>query len=232
VNLRIRLILRWLVGIYLVALHVFAGFFGVRYFYPEFFVFRVLPIENIRDPLSSTPAPTPMPIPSEFVEDLPTPQPPAVPDLSNAPQDKLLIPVKGVRRDQLQDTYASARSGGRTHDAIDIMAPLGTPVLAASDGEILKFFDSEAGGITIYQLSADKRYIFYYAHLQRRQSGINEHDQVKRGDVIAYVGDTGNAGAGNFHLHFAIAIPTDPKRFWGGPYINPYLLLREGIEAP
>jgi hypothetical protein len=116
-----------LVATYLVVLHLFAGFLGVRYFYPDFVVFRTQPIEHVNEPLASTPAPTPMPIPSEFVEDLPTQQPsPIAPDLSDTPQDKLLIPVKGIRRDQLLDTYTSARSGGRTHDAIDIMAPLGT----------------------------------------------------------------------------------------------------------
>jgi murein DD-endopeptidase MepM/ murein hydrolase activator NlpD len=89
-----------------------------------------------------------------------------------------------------------------------------------------------AGGITIYELSSDKRFVYYYAHLQSRQAGLNEHDQIKRGSVIGYVGDTGNAGPGNFHLHFAIAEPVDPKRFWHGPYVNPYPLLKEGIESP
>ena len=105
-------------------------------------------------------------------------------------------------------------------------------VLAASDGEIIKFFESVAGGTTIYELTADKKYILYYAHLQSRQPGLNEHDQVKRGQVIAYVGDTGNAGPGNYHLHFAIAEAIDPKRWWSGPYINPYPVLKNGIESP
>ena len=112
------------------------------------------------------------------------------------------------------------------------MAPGGTPVLAASDGEIIKFFESVAGGTTIYELTADKKYILYYAHLQSRQPGLSEHDQVKRGQVIAYVGDTGNAGPGNYHLHFAIAEAVDPKRWWAGPYINPYPILKNGIESP
>lgn len=228
----LRSIRRWLTAVYLVALHLFAGFFAVRYFYPDFYVFRAQPIEIVNEPLLSTPAPTPLPIPSEFVEDLPTPQPSPEADFSNEPQEKLLIPVNGVRRNQLQDTYSAGRSNGRTHDAIDIMAPAGTPVLAAADGEILKFFDSQAGGITIYELTADKRYIFYYAHLQRREAGLNERDPVKRGAVIGYVGDTGNAGSGNYHLHFAIALASDPKRFWTGPYINPYPLLKDGIQTP
>ena len=214
------------------ALHLFAGFLAVRYFYPDLRLIGTQPIAAINDPMSSTPAPTPLPVPSEFVSEAPSAEPTPVIDLSDFPSDKLLIPVKGIRRDQLQDTYTSARDGGRTHDAIDIMAPAGTPVLAAADGEILKFFDSAAGGITIYELSVDKRYVFYYAHLQSRQIGLNEHDQVRRGSVIGFVGDTGNAGSGNFHLHFAIAEPGDPKHFWHGPYLNPFPLLKEGIESP
>jgi murein DD-endopeptidase MepM/ murein hydrolase activator NlpD len=232
VSSRFRSIARVVVGAYLVALHLFAGLLAVSYFYPGFSIVGTQPVETIGEPLPSTPAPTPLPVPSEFVSNTPVPESTSAADLSIYPPDKLLIPVKGIHRDQLQDTYTSAREGGRTHDAIDIMAPAGTPVLAAADGEIIKFFDSAAGGITIYELSADKRYVFYYAHLQSRQIGLNEHDQVKRGTVIGYVGDTGNAGAGNFHLHFAIAEPVDPKNFWHGPYLNPYPLLKEGIESP
>jgi len=139
---------------------------------------------------------------------------------------KLLIPVVGVTPEQLQDTYTDSRSEGRIHNAIDIMAPGGTPVVAVADGEIVKFHDSEAGGITIYQISVDKRYFFYYAHLQSRAAGIAEGQTVKQGTVIGYVGDTGNAGPGNTHLHFSINAVVDPKRFWEGFDINPYPILR------
>jgi peptidoglycan LD-endopeptidase LytH len=140
---------------------------------------------------------------------------------------KLIIPVIGVRPDQLLDTFADARSEGRVHDAIDIPAPAGTPVVAAADGEIIKLFQSERGGTTIYQLSVDRKLIFYYAHLQRYAEGIAPGKFVKQGEVIAYVGDTGNAGAGNFHLHFSISVVADPKRYWEGTNINPYPLLRQ-----
>lgn len=139
----------------------------------------------------------------------------------------LIIPVAGVRPDQLIDTFSQSRSEGRTHDAIDIMAPAETPVLAAANGQIQKLWQSERGGITIYQLSADQKLIFYYAHLARYADGLTEGKQVRQGDVIAYVGDTGNAGAGNYHLHFSIAAVSDPKRYWEGTNINPYPLLRE-----
>jgi peptidoglycan LD-endopeptidase LytH len=140
---------------------------------------------------------------------------------------KLIIPVAGVRPEQLQDTFTDSRSEGRAHDAIDIMAPAGTPVVAASDGEIVRLFQSDRGGTTIYQLSPDKKLVFYYAHLQRYADGLAVGKYARQGEVIGYVGDTGNAGAGNYHLHFSIAVLTDPKRYWEGKNINPYPLLRK-----
>ncbi len=160
-------------------------------------------------PLPPTESPTPTPEPANFVGRM-----------------NLIIPVAGVRQEQLLDTYSDARSEGRTHDAIDIMAPAETPVLAAADGKILKLFQSERGGITIYQLSGNQELIFYYAHLSHYANGLTEGSLVKQGEVIAYVGDTGNAGLGNYHLHFSIALVTDPKRYWEGTNINPYPLLQ------
>jgi len=142
-------------------------------------------------------------------------------------QQQLMIPVAGVRPDQLTDTFSDSRAEGRTHDAIDIMAPAETPVLAAADGQIQKLWQSELGGISIYQLTADRKLIFYYAHLARYADGLTEGKQVRQGEVIAYVGDTGNAGTGNYHLHFSIAAVSDPKRYWEGTNINPYPLLRK-----
>jgi murein DD-endopeptidase MepM/ murein hydrolase activator NlpD len=139
---------------------------------------------------------------------------------------KLIIPVQGVRPDQLQDTFMDARSEGRVHDAIDIPAPAGTPVLAVADGEIAKLFQSERGGTTVYQFSADKKLIYYYAHLQRYADGLAPGKFAHQGEVIAYVGDTGNAGAGNYHLHFSISVIPNPTRYWGGTNINPYPLLK------
>lgn len=138
----------------------------------------------------------------------------------------LIIPVAGVRSDQLLDTFTDARSEGRSHDAIDIPAPAGTPVVAVSDGPVVKLFHSERGGTTIYQLSPDKKLVFYYAHLQGYADGVMVDKFVRQGEVIGYVGDTGNAGAGNFHLHFSIAVLADPKRYWEGTNINPYPLLK------
>jgi len=156
------------------------------------------------------PEPTPTPEPENFVG-----------------QVNLIIPVAGVRPDQLIDTFDDARSEGRVHDAIDIPAAAETPVLAAADGKILKLFNSERGGTTIYQLSPNQELVFYYAHLSRYADGLMEGSTVKQGEVIAYVGDTGNAGAGNYHLHFSIAAVSDPKRYWEGTNINPYPLLHD-----
>lgn len=143
------------------------------------------------------------------------------------PADKLVIPVVGIKPEELRDTFKDARSEGRVHDAIDIMAKKGTPVIAAADGEIARFFDSERGGITIYQYSSDKKMIYYYAHLDKRAENLREKEFVKQGTIIGYVGDTGNAGVGNDHLHFAIWIIEDPQRYWDGVNINPYPLLKK-----
>ena len=179
-----------------------------------------------------TPSPSPLaaasPEISQVEPGLSTPAAPAAqPRDSFVGQVNLVIPVLGVKPEQLLDTFADARSEGRSHDAIDIAAPAGAPVVAALEGEIVKLFQSEKGGTTIYQLSPDKKLVFYYAHLQRYADGIHEGKYVRQGEVIAYVGDTGNAGAGNYHLHFSIAAITDPKRHWDGTNINPYPLLKK-----
>jgi murein DD-endopeptidase MepM/ murein hydrolase activator NlpD len=147
-----------------------------------------------------------------------------------APGASLAIPVRGIRPEQLRDTYEAPRSGGRVHNAIDIMAPEGTPVLAAGDGTILKLRTGGLGGVTLYQLGSDGRTLFYYAHLQRYAAGMAEGLPVWKGQVIAYVGDTGNAGRGNYHLHFSVSRLEDPRRWWQGENVNPYPMLA-GVAA-
>jgi peptidoglycan LD-endopeptidase LytH len=142
---------------------------------------------------------------------------------------RLVIPVAGVDSHELRDSYHEPRSGGRQHRAIDIAAPRGTPVYAAADGTILRLHQGNLGGISIYQLDADGRTRYYYAHLFRYARGLREGQRVRRGEVIGYVGDTGNAGRGNYHLHFSVAILDDPRRWWEGTNLNPYPLLKEGI---
>jgi len=139
----------------------------------------------------------------------------------------LAIPVAGVKPDQLVDTYTQARAGGaRTHDAIDIMAAEGTPVIASAPGRVEKLFFSEGGGgITAYVRSSDQRWIYYYAHLQGYAQGVAEGQQVQRGQLIGRVGYTGNANPAGPHLHFAIFRMNPGEKWYQGTAINPYPLL-------
>lgn len=140
----------------------------------------------------------------------------------------LLIPVQGTSAAELTDTFVDARSEGRSHDAIDIMAAAGTPVLAVADGHVEKLFDSARGGLTIYQFEPGGRYAYYYAHLQRYADGLAEKQSIKRGQVIGYVGSTGNADPAAPHLHFAIFLLGPDRRWWEGTAINPYPALAQG----
>ena len=138
----------------------------------------------------------------------------------------LAIPVVGVSTDQLVDTYDAARGSGRRHDAIDIMAAEGTPVIAAADGTIEKlFFSNGGGGITIYERSPDQKWMYYYAHLSAYAPGLAEGQQVKRGQVIGRVGHTGDASPSGPHLHMAINSMAPGERWWQGTPINPYPVL-------
>ena len=136
------------------------------------------------------------------------------------------VPVDGVDRDELRDTFADVRGSNRAHEAIDIMAPRGTPVVAAQDGTIAKLFTSEAGGLTIYQFDASGTFCYYYAHLDGYAPGLREGQAVKRGELLGHVGSTGNASADAPHLHFAIFRLTPERQWWKGEPINPYPILR------
>ena len=139
---------------------------------------------------------------------------------------RLAIPVAGVAAAALSDTWGDDRAGGaRRHQAIDIAAPRGTPVRAAASGIVEKLFDSRDGGRTLYIRTGDRRWSHYYAHLDGYAPGIGEGRVVRRGATIGYVGDSGNAGAGNTHLHFAVARMRRGDRWWQGEPVNPYPLL-------
>lgn len=144
---------------------------------------------------------------------------------SAIPGSGLLIPVQGVTAAQLVDTFTDMRSEGRSHDAIDIMAPTGTPVLAVADGHVEKLFDSKQGGLTLYQFNPERTHAYYYSHLQGYAAGIAEKKALKRGELIGYVGFTGNADPAAPHLHFAIFVLGHEKQWWKGEAINPYPLL-------
>lgn len=136
--------------------------------------------------------------------------------------NRLLIPVEGIDREDLRDSFHAARSGGRVHRSIDIMAPHGTPVLAVADGEVVRKSRSRLGGITLYLRSADGSHDFYYAHLSRYAEGVGVGTLVRQGDVLGYVGTTGNARSP--HLHFQM-LRRNGSRGRGTP-VNPYPLLR------
>jgi peptidoglycan LD-endopeptidase LytH len=138
----------------------------------------------------------------------------------------LLIPVVGVAPRQLRNSYHEGRSGGRTHRAIDIHAPRGTPVVAVADGTVLRLHSGATGGHSIYHLDDDGRTRYYYAHLDRYAEGLRQGQRIRRGDVIGFVGDTGNAAPGDYHLHFSIAELEDRSRWWDGLNRNPYHVLR------
>ena len=153
-------------------------------------------------------------------------EPPAkvIIDSRSSPRN-LIIPVQGVSADDIQDTFDEARGSERKHEATDILAPRGTAVFAADDGEIKKLFLSKPGGITLYQFDPTGKYCYYYAHLDRYADGIREAKKVKQGGVIGYVGTTGNAPPNTPHLHFGIFKLGPEKRWWEGTPINPYPIL-------
>ena len=134
---------------------------------------------------------------------------------------KLAFPVQGVDPRKLRDNYDEKR-GGRPHEALDIVAARGTPVLAVDDGKLAKLFTSAAGGLTIYQFDPSGRYAYYYAHLDRYADGLVEGTDIKRGEVIGYVGSSGNAKADAPHLHFAIFRLGPERQWWKGTPLNPH----------
>jgi murein DD-endopeptidase MepM/ murein hydrolase activator NlpD len=191
-------------------------------------------------PAPASPAAPTAPAPSTSVSPPAPAQPPAQPpraaapppDLARPPADlvqhDLLVPVQGIERTALQDTFDDARGQGRVHDAIDIMAPSNTPVVAVEAGRIAKLFTSKLGGLTIYQFDPTETFCYYYAHLDHYSPDLREGAQVARGQVIGYVGATGDASAEAPHLHFAITRLAADKKWWQGEALNPYPILRQG----
>lgn len=138
----------------------------------------------------------------------------------------LEMPVEGIKASDLHDTFSDSRALGRPHEAIDIMAPKGRPVHAVENGTVAKLFTSVAGGLTIYQFDPSGMFAYYYAHLDSYAPGITDGQAVQRGQVIGYVGSTGNASEDAPHLHFAIFRLTPEHKWWQGDAINPYPVLR------
>ncbi|MEO7391534.1 MAG: M23 family metallopeptidase [Ramlibacter sp.] len=142
----------------------------------------------------------------------------------------LMIPVEGVPPAALLDTYEQGRVGHR-HEAIDIGAPRGTRVLAVDEGKVVKLFTSVPGGLTVYQFDPAGNLVYYYAHLDRYADNLKEGMTLRRGDLIGYVGSTGNASADAPHLHFAVFRLGPLRQWWHGEAINPYPALRRAAPA-
>jgi len=143
----------------------------------------------------------------------------------------IIVPVAGIPSSALYDSYTQPRGHGRMHGAIDIMAPRGTPVVAAVDGTIRKLFTSAGGGLTIYQFDPAEERVYYYAHLQSYANGVAEGLFVRQGTVIGYVGTSGNAAPDAPHLHFSVELLPPTKEWWKGTPVNPYPLLTGAASA-
>ena len=151
----------------------------------------------------------------------------SLPSADAAAVGSLYFPVAGYDGKPLADSYEDARDGGdRRHNAIDIMAPRGTPVLSVQDGRILRLSKSSKGGITVYATDLEERFVFYYAHLDRYYTNIYAGKPLLRGDTLGYVGTTGNAPANTPHLHFQMMRMPADRKYWNGEPINPYPFLR------
>jgi murein DD-endopeptidase MepM/ murein hydrolase activator NlpD len=210
---------------------------------------REEPRTVVLDPATGRPAVAPPPAraaasrPATIA--LPAPAPPdapvASPSASTSPAAadaaallaarRPLIPVEGVAPQALRDNYTQARGQGR-HEAIDIMAPRGSKVFAVDDGKLVKLFKSVPGGITAYQFDPKGQLAYYYAHLDRYADGLKEGMELRRGDLVGYVGSTGNASADAPHLHFAVFRLGPERQWWKGEPVNPYPALRAGGVAP
>lgn len=180
---------------------------------------------------------------AEAVEAVPTetpgPEPPDVdapasvtatigPDNSTALRDRdLRLPIDDIKVQSLKNMFEERRGGGRPHEAVDMLAPRNTPVHAVDDGAIAKLFVSKAGGNTTYQFDPSSRFAYYYAHLERYADGLKDGDTVERGDVIGYVGTTGNAPPNTPHLHFAILELTPERHWWQGKALDPFLIFHD-----
>jgi murein DD-endopeptidase MepM/ murein hydrolase activator NlpD len=144
----------------------------------------------------------------------------------------LRVPIDGANVESWKGAFDERRdNGARGHEAVDILSPRNTPVHAVSDGTIVKIFESKAGGHTVYQFDDDGRLCYYYAHLERYADGLHEGQRIRQGDVIGYVGTSGNAPANTPHLHFAVFRLDDAKRWWKGTPLDPYEVFTKGPGA-
>lgn len=195
----------------------------------------ILPPAAAPNPINAALPPAPV-VQADLTElDLPLrPAPQELPALADAtpeaaakPSAKLIIPVEGIKLSQLADNFDQPRGKERHHEALDIMAPKGTKVIAVADGKVVKLFNSKPGGLTVYQFDPSEKYAYYYAHLDRYADGVKEGTVLKRGDLVGYVGVTGNSNKDGPHLHFAVFELTPKKEWWKGTPVNPFPMMGE-----
>jgi len=141
------------------------------------------------------------------------------------PAERLRVPIDGVEIESLKGGFLERR-GSRPHEAVDILSPRNTPILAVDNGTIAKLFDSKAGGHTIYQFDATGHIAYYYAHLEKYAEGLHDGQVVKQGDVLGYVGTSGNAPPNTPHLHFGVFELDDSGRWWKGKALDPYQVFK------
>jgi murein DD-endopeptidase MepM/ murein hydrolase activator NlpD len=184
----------------------------------------------------AVPAAAPLPVPAP-----PPTAPPATAPPDNAPPPPvatrpaevgtpplwfhLAMPIAGIDPGQLEDTFNEVHDGHK-HEALDIPAPRGTAVMAVAEGNVVKIFTSKPGGLTVYQFDNTQTYCYYYAHMDRYATGLKENTLLRKGDVLGYVGSTGNASPSAPHLHFAVTKLGPDKKWWEGTAIDPLPLLK------
>jgi murein DD-endopeptidase MepM/ murein hydrolase activator NlpD len=173
-------------------------------------------------PTPSAAAPTAAATTTTRIGAAPTP----VATAGDVPQGRLRVPIDGESIESLKGGFAETRGSDRPHEAVDMLAPRNTPVHAVDNGTIAKLFTSKAGGLTIYQFDPSGHLCYYYAHLERYADGLKDGQAVSQGDVIGYVGTTGNAPANTPHLHFAVFELKADKRWWEGKAIDPYQVFK------
>lgn len=206
-------------------LGVIVGAVSVFFYITRNHNLSIIPATQTSAPMTPVPKQN-TPIPAPAKTPAPTPATPIPQGATSAPPSaSLLIPVQGIKPNDLVDTFNQTRGGSRIHEALDIMAPRGREVVAIDDGRVVKLFNSKQGGLTLYQFDPSERFSYYYAHLDQYAAGVIEGKVLKRGELVGYVGSTGNADPAAPHLHFAIFELGPEKRWWEGKPINPYPLL-------
>jgi peptidoglycan LD-endopeptidase LytH len=189
---------------------------------------RALAAPTVPEPTSFT-QPLPVPLPVRLPDAPPVPLRVATPPMpavfDRAASTSLGMPVAGVDARKLRSNFSEAR-GNHIHEALDIMAPRGTEVRAVADGNVVKLFNSKPGGLTVYQFDDSRTWCYYYAHLDGYAPGLKDGTQLRKGDLLGYVGSTGDASPTAPHLHFAVFQLGPEKHWWQGTAVDPLPLLQ------